>query len=204
MGDRARWNDPKQNPCLQVSWGDLTYFVPASMQCKRKKVSVGIPVLRFQQKWAWLPPFKVACKSCSYHAKHVWDLGMCTCGTWWYWILTHFICIIDCRLVQGPHWSWIGGAQQAQTGDQALWQSSGQAWTRQSGRPGNLASKLEPGNRAGLAIWQTWQSSHQSNLSHQDLNGVSETGPQWSFWDRTWMILSGVPQACWAPESAIY
>ena len=98
----------------------------------------------------------------------------------------------------------IGGAQQAQTGDQALWQSSGQAWTRQSGRPGNLASKLEPGNRAGLAIWQTWQSSHQSNLSHQDLNGVSETGPQWSFWDRTWMILSGVPQACWAPESAIY
>ena len=89
-----------------------------------------------------------------------------------------------------------------------VWSHHGLDGRADSPVPGNqagLASKLEPGNWAGLVIWhsglnwairQAWQSGNPATW---------QSSPIWTSmaYDIS-KILSGVPQACWAPEPAMY
>ena len=76
------------------------------------------------------------------------------------------------------------------------WQSGRpgiQAWTRQLGRPGNLAFWLELSNQAGLAIRQSSNLAIQSNL---DLNGI------WYLQVSVWCTSSLLgPWACYVLDS---
>jgi len=91
----------------------------------------------------------------------------------------------------GTDW-WSGTLAIQRTGlnlaVRQAWQSCIQAWTRQSGRPGNLASKLEPGKsgRPGN-LASKLEPGNRAGLAIRPPVKCGPSGPQWSLWDRTWM-----------------